>query len=152
MERPNHISDGAMDPELRRQVISSYTRTLEKCSSAVEKQSFLPFSKDFIRRAICEELAESADDELRSYLEVAFVRLESFLPEEEFEVITAFKRAGALAQELARSGDPIAVVASAQIVKQAHGDRAVEIQEKISDKMKRRLKQVRSISLMPLFQ
>lgn len=136
-----------MESEFRGEVISSYGRILEGCSTAVEKESELPFPKDLIRRAIYQELRENPDNDVRSHLEVAYAQLESFVPPEEFQVIQDFKRAGSLAQEMAKSGDPGDIIASARILKGAKGERAVKIEEKISEKMRRRLDQIRSIGM-----
>ncbi len=141
-----------MEPDLRWQVISEYSNVLENLTPDMERESYLPFSKELIRQAICEELSENPDAELRSHLEVAFVRLESFLSEEDYEVIGEFKRASVIAQELAKSGDPKDIIASARIVRKARGDAAVRIQEEVSENMRKRLTQIRSVGrVMPLF-
>lgn len=135
------------DNEFRWHVISSYERVLEGCSSPIERECGLPFSKHLIRRAICQELLETSDTYLRSRLEVAYAQLESFVSADEFQVIEDFKMAGCLAEEMASSGDPNDIIASARILKGAMGDRAVRIEEKISNKMRRRLEQIRSIGM-----
>jgi len=139
-----------MSAEQRREVISRYEQLLEKYSAPVARAADLPYPKELIRRAIREELSENPDFEMRSYLEIAFVQLECFLPPEEFNVVHDFKRASALAQELAKSGDPRDIVASAGILSKVKGDKAVRILEKISRKIRRRIAEIRAISL-PVF-
>jgi ribosome maturation protein Sdo1 len=136
-----------LESERRREVISAFEKVLEKYSSSVEQESNLPYPKEVIRQAIFEELSENPADEIRSQLEIAFVQLETFLPIDEFRVIKEFRLAGDIAQEMASTGDPSAIVASARILKDAKGDRAVRIQEDISEKMRRRLQQIRSIGV-----
>lgn len=136
-----------MGMELRWRVISTYGRVLEKCSSPIELETDLPFPKEMIRQAIREELMENPAGELRSHLEVAYVQLESFLPPEEYKVIQDFKEASSRAQEMARSGDPNDIIASARILRNAGGDKAVKIQERISEKMGKRLEQVRAFGI-----
>lgn len=146
IERPNAFCSG-IEPERRWQIISAYGRVLENCSSPIEEESSLPYPKELIRQAIYEELTENPLDELRSHLEIAFVQLESFLPHEEFRVMEEFKLAGKLAQEMANSGDPDAIIVCARILKHTKGETAVRIQEDISEKMRRRLKEIRSIGM-----
>jgi len=107
----------------------------------------LPFPKELIRKAICEELLENPDSEMRSYLEIAFVQLECFLSPEEFKIVHDFKRASLLAQEMAESGNPLDIVASAEILSKVKGEKAVRILEKISKKIRRRIAQIRAVTL-----
>jgi hypothetical protein len=139
-----------MSAEQRGEVISRYEQLLQKYSAPVAREADLPYPKKLIRRAIREELSENPDFEMRSYLEIAFVQLECFLPPEEFKVVHDFKRASALAQELAKSGDPRDIVASAGILSKVKGDKAVRILEKISRKIRQRIAEIRAISL-PVF-
>jgi hypothetical protein len=139
-----------MSAEQRGEVISRYEQLLEKYTTPVAREADLPFPKEMIRRAIRDELSENPDFEMRSYLEIAFVQLECFLSPEEFKVVHDFKRASALAQELAKSGDPRDIVASADILSKVKGDKAVRILEKISRKIRRRIAEIRAISL-PVF-
>lgn len=133
-----------LDEDRRWEIISAYGHLLEKCSSPVEREEDLPYPKKVIRSAIYEELRENPDSEFRSHLEIAFAQLESFLPQTDYRVIEDFKYASKLALDLARSGDPVNVIASARILKQGKGERALRIQEKISEKMRERLAQIRS--------
>ena len=142
--------ESLMGAEQRLEVISSYERLLEKYSAPVARETDLPYSKKLIRRAICEELIENPDSEMRSYLEIAFVQLECFLPPEEFEIVHDFKQASILAQEIAESGDPMDIMASAEILSKVKGEKAVKIHEKISKKIRRRIAEIRAISL-PFF-
>ncbi len=141
---------GMMSAKQRSDVISSYEQLLERYATPMARETDLPYPKALIRRAICDELRENPDSEMRSYLEIAFVQLECFLPPEEFNVVHDFKRAGALAQELAKSGDPRDVVASAAILRKVKGEKAVRILEKISRKIRRRVAQIRAVSF-PVF-
>jgi hypothetical protein len=139
-----------MSAERRGEVIGRYEQLLEKYSAPVAREADLPYPKDLIRSAICEELSENPDSEMRSCLEIAFVQLECFLPPEEFQVVHDFKRASVLAQELAKSGNPRDIVASADILSKVKGEKAVRILEKISRKIRRRIAEIRAISL-PVF-
>ncbi|GLI33720.1 hypothetical protein [Desulforhabdus amnigena] len=137
----------SLGAEYRKEIISAYLDMLEKCSSPVEPETCLPFSKKIIRQAIFEELAESPDAESRAGLEVACLQLESFLPEPEYRVIEEFKFASILAQEMAKSGNPKDIMISAVLLGQAMGERAVKIEEQISEKIRKRMKQIHEIRL-----
>lgn len=143
-------SFGRMSSEHGWQIISAYGKVLEECSSSVEPESSLPFPKPLIREAICRELAENPDTELRHHLEIAYAQLESFLPPEEFRILEEFKLASTLAHRMSRSGDPRDIIDSARILKLAQGEKAVRIQEKISNKMRKRLQQIQTAG-MPFF-
>jgi hypothetical protein len=107
----------------------------------------LPYSKEMIRKAIYEELSENPQSESRSFLEIAFVQLECFLPPEEFKVVHDFKRASVVAQEIAKTGAPRDIVASADILSGVKGEKAVRILEKISRKIRKRTTEIRDIGL-----
>jgi hypothetical protein len=131
----------------RGEVITRYGQLLEKYSAPVGRETELPYSKEMIRQAICEELSENPHSEVRSFLEIAFVQLECFLPPEEFKVVHDFKRVSVIAQEVAKSGDPRDIVASAAILTRVKGEKAVRILEKISKKIRKRMAEIRAIGL-----
>jgi len=81
----------------------------------------------------------------RTDLEIAYVQLESFIPDEEYCILSEFKNVAALARELAATGEPDYIVAAVRLLKKAKGDSAVRIQERISQKMRGRLKQIRKL-------
>gem|GEM_PF-4984242 len=126
----------------RREIISAYALVLGKCGCSVARESDLPCPKDLIGQAICEEIVENPDIEVRNRLRIAYVLLESFLSAEEWNAIECFKLTSTLAQEMAASGRPEDIVASARILKAIRGERAVGIQEKIWEMKKQRMKQL----------
>lgn len=128
---------GQIGFETRWNIIEAYLRVLEQMSEPLAVESDLPFSKEEIRHAIFQELTKNPTSEWRQNLEIAFVQLESFIPYEEYRIVADFKNASLLAQELADMRDPTSIIRSASIMKRARGDRAVDIQEKISERMKR---------------
>lgn len=135
------------DASCRAAILAAYEKILESHSTPLNRASALPFSKEAIREAIREELAENPENELRNHLEMAFVQLESFVPPDEYQLVEDFKQLSCAAQKMARSGDPKDVMESWKLVKQISGDQAVRIFENISEKMRRRLKEIRSIGL-----
>lgn len=133
-----------MDRERRGEIITAYAKVLEQCTSPVEDEARLPYPKETIRQAIYEELRDNPDGALRNYLEIAYAQLESFLPPQEYRTLQEFKDAAALAQQTASSGNPVDIIKSARILKEAKGDKAIMIQETISEKMRYRLAQIQS--------
>ena len=136
--------DRDMTPELRREIITTYMRTLEQMNGSTGIESDLPYPKELIGRAIVRELIENPESDPKT-LEIAYVQLESFLPFDEFRTLADFKDASRIAQEIADTGDPTSILKSAGIMRRAGGDRAVGIQEKISKKMRERLGQIQQL-------
>lgn len=131
--------------EQRREIISSYTILLERCRSPIAKESDLAWPKALIEKAICEEIVENPDEAVRSQLRTAYVLLESFLSAEDWDAIEYFKLANTLAQEMAESGRPEDIVASARILRTARGEKAVGIQERIWESKEHRLSRIRRL-------
>lgn len=132
----------SLTPRRRREIISAYVLVLGKCGGAVARESDLPCAKDLIGKAICEEFVENPDVEVRSHLKIAYILLESFLSTEDWNAIECFKLTSVLAQEMAASGRPEDIVASARIFRALQGERAVKIQERIWEMEKHRMKQL----------
>jgi len=126
----------------RRKTIASYQELLEKWSAPVGPESVLPLPKNLIAAAIYQELSDNPTCDRQTDLEIAYVQLESFIPSEEYCILSEFQNVATLAQELAAKGEPDYIVAAARLLKKAKGDRAVRIQERISQKMQGRLKQI----------
>jgi hypothetical protein len=145
-QQPGTIS-GFTAAAHRGEIIFRYGQLLEKYSAPVGREADLPYDKELIRKAICEELIENPQAESRGFLEIAFVQLECFLSMEEFKVVHDFKRTSVAAQEIARSGDPRDIVASAHMLSRVKGEKAVKILEKVSKKIRRRMAEIRAIGL-----
>jgi hypothetical protein len=129
----------------RRKTIASYQELLEKWRAPVGPESVLPFPKNLIAAAIYQELVDNPTCDRRTDLEIAYVQLESFIPDEEYWILSEFKNVGTLALEQAATGEPDKIFAAVRLLKKAKGDSAVRIQERISQKMWGRLKQIRKL-------
>ncbi|MGA2400298.1 MAG: hypothetical protein ABSG91_01160 [Syntrophobacteraceae bacterium] len=129
----------------RRKTVASYRELLEKWRAPVGPESVLPFPKRRIAAAIYRELMDHPTDDRRTDLEIAFVQLESFIPDVEYRILCEFKNAGTLAYELAATGGPYNIVAAVRLLKKAKGDSAVRIQQRISRKMRCRREQIRKL-------
>lgn len=142
----DHFSETVpLSHEQRREIISSYSILLERCKAPIAKESDLPWPKDLIEKAICEEIIENPDETVCSQLRTAYVLLESFLSAEDWDAIEYFKLANTLAQEMAESGRPEDIVASARILKTVRGEKAVGIQERIWESKDHRLSRIKRI-------
>jgi hypothetical protein len=75
---------------------------------------------------------------------MACVRLESFVPQHEFQVVADFKKASLLA-EMADPEDPASILRSARIMRDAKGEHAVRIEETVSRKMRERFRQIQEL-------
>jgi hypothetical protein len=129
----------------RRKTIASYQELLEKWRAPVGPESVLPFPKSLIAAAIYQELMDNLTYDRRTDLEIAYVQIESFIPDGEYWILSEFKNADTLARELAATGQPDKILAAVRLLKKAKGDSAVRIQERISQKMRGRLKQIRKL-------
>jgi hypothetical protein len=133
-----------MSPEQRSMVISAYESFLREWTESVGPESVLPFPKAVIRVAIYLEVLENPDCDLRNQLEIAYVQLESFVPDDEYNILSGFKNAVILAEQIAANGKPGSIVACARLLRQARGDNALRIQERISQRISARLEQIRA--------
>lgn len=136
-------------PTLRSEILAAYEQTLDSHMCPLNRASVLPFSKETIRKAIRDELTENPSHELRDLLEMAFVHLESFVPCDEYELVENFKEVCRAAQRMTRSGRPRDILESWSQARRTSGDRAVKVLENISERMQRRLKEVRAIGARP---
>ncbi|MEN6440063.1 MAG: hypothetical protein ABFD97_15930 [Syntrophobacter sp.] len=136
---------GAMSRDRRREIISAYFKTLDRMKTSIGVESDLPFPKEIIRVAILRELAENSGSDSKG-LEIGYVQLEAFISLAEYRVLEDFMSASRLAQDLVETADPTTIMISAGIMRNAEGDRAVRIQEKISERMHERLVQIQEIT------
>jgi hypothetical protein len=133
--------------ERRWEIITAYLELLEGLGAPMGVESELPYSKEDIRLAIFQELVENPNSEFRDQLEIAYMQLETFVPYDDYKTVADFKCASLRAQEMTDSGDPTSVMKSVGIMRRAEGDRAVKIQEGISEKMRERFAQIRGIAV-----
>jgi len=125
----------------RIEIISAYGAVLQNRRLTVGRESDLPSPKEIIRNALAEELVNPADLEMVNALEVSFIELESFLSDEEFEVVSQFERAIAEGKRLMEEGDPKRAAALISGVPKE----AMEIQRKINQQQEERLRQIQNI-------
>lgn len=136
---------GSDSADRRRQIVSEYLKILENMNQPIAMESELPFSKEQIGRAIFDELLDDPFQDSRHHLEIAYIQLENFISSEDYAVLTEFKNASRVAQEMEEVGDPASIIMSAQVMKGAKGESAVQIQERISENIRERRMQLREI-------
>lgn len=105
----------------RANIITEYNKVLENRKYTVGKASDLPFSKELIRKAIVQELLNPTYKSQIHAMETAYLELETFVCEKEFEVIKKHEEGAASLSEYA------------------------EIQRKILDRQKRRLEEIKRL-------
>ena len=91
-----------------------------------------------MRKQFCSELADDPQSDLRKQLEIGYVLLESFVSYDEYRAVEDFKNASFCAEQIADSRNPSSILKSARIMKKVRGERAVRVQERIHEKMKKR--------------
>lgn len=79
-----------MNLEERVAVVEAYADILRSAGSIVIRESQLPFSKDDISEVILSELKTTEDKDIQDVLIEAFMRLELFLPDEQFEPVSRY--------------------------------------------------------------
>ena len=99
-------SDYDLRRERRCELISAYLHLLEKMNEPIASETVLPASKEQIRCAIFHELTEQPGSDRRHHLEIAYVQLESFVPQDEYRVVADFKKALFVEQELIAAVGP----------------------------------------------
>ena len=82
-----------MDIQRRRHVISSYGAVLQHRHSSVGRESDLPYPREMIRRALAQDLLEEVDEERRNALACGLVELESFVSDNEADLVQAWEKA-----------------------------------------------------------
>lgn len=129
----------------RWQLICAYLRVLDRTNGPIAVESDLPCPKELIAEAILQELADDPDSDLRRRLEIAYIQLESFIPYRDYRIIEDFKEASQRAQRLADMGDPTSIIRSVRMMRQARGDSAIRLEEKIHERMNARSLQLQKL-------
>jgi len=123
------------------EIITVYGKVLENRKYTVGRNSDLPYPKELIREAIIQELLNPTNKSLINALEIAYVALETFVPDNEFVVIREFEEAVAKAKAIIRSGEPESVKKAAVIIAQERTEYS-EIQGKIVNRQRERLEEL----------
>jgi hypothetical protein len=76
----------------RADIIKKYNEILENREYTAGRASDLPFPKDLIRKAIVQELLNPTDKSRIQTLETAYLELETFVCEKEFEIIKKYEQ------------------------------------------------------------
>ncbi|MHC1725481.1 MAG: hypothetical protein AB9866_05625 [Syntrophobacteraceae bacterium] len=144
-KRGEQVWVGRDSSQQRWEIISAYLEILENMTEPVAMESELPCSKEDLRHIIFRELIDDPHQDSRHHLEIAYIQLENFISGEEYAVMSEFKNASLMAQEMAEMGDPASIIMSARVMKKDTGESAVQIQERISERMRQRRMQLRRI-------
>ena len=136
-----------MNAEQRIVVISAFGALLEKGKSLVGRELDLPFPKELIRQALSEELTNPTLPIPMDALETGFLELESFVIEEDFQIIQQFEKAMAEAPQLGPEASQEAVLRSARRLSEV-SDPAIAILNRITALQESRMNQIKQIRLL----
>lgn len=132
------------EPVERTEVLAAFKNTLQNRRLSVGRESELPYPKELISHALCEELVHPTDPETLDALEVSLSELESFLPDEEFELVCQYEEAFANADRLMKKGDAESIQQAGSLIAGVPKE-AREIRQKIIQRQKERIEQIRNI-------
>lgn len=123
-----------IDTETVEKIINEFGKVLEKISNMTfgAPESLLPYEKDLIKKAIKLnlDLLDTDDQETRNLLEVGYMHLANFIPDEEAEI--ASKGQAALMSKDLNHKDL------------GHTEQAIKISEKISGEQKALLNEIKN--------
>jgi hypothetical protein len=80
-----------MDAARRTEILNAYGRVLENRPCSVGRMRDLPFDGGLIRQAILATLFSNHDPQFQEHLKVSLMELESFVSDEEFEVVRKYE-------------------------------------------------------------
>jgi hypothetical protein len=115
-----------------KKIVSEYRKLLDDRRYSVGKESDLPFSKDVIRKALVSEFIELKSKSLIREIENAYLELETFISDREFEIIRRYEES-VLDKKKMRKNRPVITKVLPEYS---------EIQRKILDRQKARLKEL----------
>lgn len=82
-----------MEAKQRAAILDRYGALLESNPYSVGRLRDLPFKKALILRALFEELLNNDDPQFQSQLKIAIMSLETFVPDEDFELVSKHEAA-----------------------------------------------------------
>jgi hypothetical protein len=115
----------------RANIIIEYNKILENRRYTAGRAGDLPFQKEIIRKAIVQELLNPTYKSLKHDMETAYLELETFICEREFEIIKKYEQ-------------DIASKTTTPVITQGPSEYA-EIQRKILDSQKSRMEELRRL-------
>lgn len=127
---PTYLAAGISAGQ-RASIIAEYSKILDNRKYTAGRVADLPFQKEIIRKAIVQELLNPTHKSLIHDMETAYLELETFVCQKEFEIIKKFEQ------------DP-ASKTTIPVITQSPSEYA-EIQRKILDSQKRRMEELRRL-------
>jgi hypothetical protein len=112
-------------------VITEYDKVLESRKYTAGRATDLPFPKEIIRKAIVQELLNPTYKSLRHDMETAYLELETFVCDKEFEIIKKHEQGS-----VSKTTIPVITKGPSEYA---------EIQRKILDSQKRRMEELRRL-------
>lgn len=129
-----------MNEEEMTEIIESYTDTLINTKHIVGKKSELPYDKSRIAEVLLQAYRDSEDEEEKGILEEAFLRLESFLSDDDFNVVSEYLNQIGELRESGESQEKVFEMAAEKIPSTAL--EVLDIFNKIEENLKQRRDQL----------
>jgi hypothetical protein len=124
------------------EIIESYTDALINTKHIVGKASELPFEKSRIEDALLQAYRESEADEEKEILEEAYLKLESFLDDKDFDLVSEYLDLLGELRESGESQEKVFEMAAEKIPSTAN--EILDIFNKIEEKLKERRQKLHS--------
>lgn len=125
-----------MSEEEMQEIIDGYTDALINTKHIVGKESELPFEKSRISDVLVQAYKDTDDGEEKEILEEAYMKLESFLSDEDFEVVSKYLTFLGEISETESSQEKIFELAAEKVPTTAN--EVIDIFSKIEEKLKKR--------------
>jgi len=125
-----------MSEEEMQEIIDGYTDALINTQHIVGKESELPYQKAKISEVLLQAYKDTEDAEEKEILEEAYMKLESFLSDEDFEVVSKYLTSLGELSETESSQEKIFEMAAEKVPATAR--EVIDIFGKIEEKLKKR--------------
>lgn len=132
-----------MNEEEMAEIIEGYTDALINAQHIVGKESDLPYEKSRIGEVLLKAYHESNDTEEKEVLEEAFLKLESFLEDDDFNVVSKYLMLLGELRESEETQERLFEMAAEKVPTTAR--EVLDIFNKVEEKLKYRRTQLQSL-------
>ncbi|HEU0265544.1 MAG TPA: hypothetical protein VFR01_07450 [Geobacterales bacterium] len=134
-----------MEPNQRQEIISIFARLLEGRTLSIGRESDLPWPVTELRQALQQELL-APDSTNLDLLEAAYLEIETFLSEREFELLAPLQTAIVSATELVNCGGLDSIARAADMICDP-ADEACQVEQRILIRQRERLAELQNFRL-----
>jgi hypothetical protein len=116
-------------------ILRQYGQSIESLRYSVGRERSLPCDKDLLRHCLIFAIAMSDDQMTRERLRVGYAKLEAFVSDEEFEVVSTFEQAVEALRHTGEGGLPSQLLREIGSRVSRGNERANAIQARIARQM-----------------